>query len=68
MGCYLYTHSSYIGRYQKLRAILSQYEQSGNEELTYQTLVTNSNWARVYLMRKSKRQLEALKEHVCMDR
>lgn len=52
------------GRYHKLRPILTQYSQSGNEETAYQALVLNSHWGRAYLMRKNKRQLEALQEHV----
>lgn len=52
------------GRYQKLRPILAQYSQSGNEDLAYQALVLNSHWGQVYVMRKSKKQLDALQEHV----
>ena len=52
------------GRYQKLRSIILQYRHSGEEESAYQALVLNSNWARAYLMRKNKKQLEDLKEHV----
>lgn len=53
-----------VGRYQKLRSILLQYHNSGDDDHAYQSLVLNSNWAKVYLMRKSKKQLEDLKEHV----
>ena len=57
-------YNYHIGRYQKLRSVLLQYRHSGDEESAYQALVMNGSWARAYLMRKNKKQLEDLKEHV----
>ena len=60
----MYILLSIIGRYHKLRLILAQYNQSGNEDTAYQALVLNSHWGRAYVARKDKQQLDALHEHV----
>ena len=52
------------GRFPKLRTIVAQYRQDCDEAKAYRSLVLNSTWARSYLMRKSKKQLESLREHV----
>lgn len=52
------------GRFQKLRHLIHQYQQLGDEDVAYQALVLNQDWARAYLLRKSKKYLQALREHV----
>ena len=57
------------GRFQNLHHLICQYQQHGDEDTAYQALVLNQDWARAYLLRKSKKNLQSLKEHVrsCMS-
>ena len=55
------------GKYQDLKAIVTQFSQDGDVEKAYELLVTDTEWARLYFMRKSKEQKEAFKEHVSFN-
>ena len=52
------------GKYQDLKTIVTQFSQDGDIEKAYELLVTNTEWARLYFMRKTKEQKVAFKEHV----
>lgn len=52
------------GKYQDLKAIVTQFSQDGDIEKAYELLVTDTEWARLYFMRKTKEQKEAFKEHL----
>ena len=56
------------GKYQDLKAIVTQFSQDGDIEKAYELLVTDTEWARLYFMRKTKEQKEAFKEHVSFNK
>lgn len=56
------------GKYQDLKAIVTQFSEDGDIEKAYELLVTNTEWARLYFMRKTKEQKEAFKEHVSFNK
>ena len=65
MSCLFFARFRHVkGRFPKLRTIVAQYRQDCDEDKAYRSLVLNSTWARSYLMRKNRKQLEALREHV----
>ena len=55
------------GKYQDLKATVTQFSQDGDIEKAYELLVTDTEWARMYFMRKTKEQKEAFKEHVSFN-
>ena len=54
------------GRFPTLRQLIHRYQQHGDEDEAYQDLVLHQEWARAYLLRKSKKQLQSLRDHVSM--
>jgi len=55
------------GKYQDLKGIVTDFSQDGDIEKAYELLVTNTEWGRLYFMRKTKEQKEAFKEHVSVS-
>ena len=50
-------------RFGYLRDVLNRYVMDGDAERVYDDLVSG-NWAKTFLMGKSKKQVSAFKEHV----
>ena len=55
------------GKYHDLKAIVMEFSEDGDTEKAYKLLVEDTEWARLYFLRKTEEQKAAFKEHVSVD-
>ena len=55
------------GKYQDLKAIVMEFSEDGDIEKAYKLLVEDTEWARLYFLRKTEEQKAAFKEHVSIS-
>ncbi|XP_065909317.1 histone-lysine N-methyltransferase KMT5B-like isoform X2 [Dysidea avara] len=52
------------GKYHDLKAIVMEFSEDGDTEKAYKLLVEDTEWARLYFLRKTEEQKAAFKEHL----
>ena len=62
--CTRFRHNK--GKFADLNRIVTEFQEDGDYQKAYESLVTKAKWSQSYFARKTKVQIEAFKEHVSL--